>query len=180
MPTYYDSTGGYPNNPEDYLPSYGYTTVQTPGDVNGVTLLGDAGDNTLVGTDANDMLDGGGGATATRWNLVDKYVDMALANTISTPHSSAYNAGSAVEITVTCKLMNVLSGNDTLVDKMFTGGSKAYYFETLNGKLWFYYSTDGSTFSKVSSTANLPFDNGAIAHIKVAFTGNDGGGNHTT
>src|SRR6266850_883220 len=60
MTLYYDSTGGYPNNPEDYMPSYGYTTVQTPGEVNGLTLIGDASANVLVGGDGNDVLHGTG------------------------------------------------------------------------------------------------------------------------
>ena len=60
MTTYYDSTGGYPNNPEDYQPTSGYTTVQTPADIDGVTLVAAAG-GTITGTDANDVLDGSAG-----------------------------------------------------------------------------------------------------------------------
>lgn len=60
MTTYYDSTGGYPNNPEDYQPSSGYTTAQTPADINGITVVASPG-GTITGTDANDVLDGSAG-----------------------------------------------------------------------------------------------------------------------
>src|SRR5438093_13592913 len=62
MPTYYDSTGNYPNNAEDH------TSVPNPGLVNPgpVTridnvVLGTAGDDNLTGTSGNDRLDGGAG-----------------------------------------------------------------------------------------------------------------------
>jgi Ca2+-binding RTX toxin-like protein len=65
MPTYYGSTGGYPNNPEDYI---------SPGELNPVyvasplpvidpqaTITGTSGDDNLTGTAGNDVLNGGGG-----------------------------------------------------------------------------------------------------------------------
>src|SRR5438132_13683593 len=61
MPTYYGSTGNYPNNPEDYI------SVPNPGLVNpgpvttDNTVIGTAGDDNLTGTSGNDRLDGGAG-----------------------------------------------------------------------------------------------------------------------
>src|SRR5258707_3911229 len=53
MPTYYDSTGGYPNNPEDYI------SVPNPGLVNPGPV--DLVDNIIVGTTGADNLVGGNG-----------------------------------------------------------------------------------------------------------------------
>ena len=62
MPTYYGSTGNYPNNPEDYI------SVPNPGLVNPgpVTtfaniVVGTSGGDDLTGTSGNDTMDGGAG-----------------------------------------------------------------------------------------------------------------------
>ena len=62
MPTYYDSTGNYPFNPQDYI------SVPNPGLVNPgqVTrydniITGTSGADNLTGTDGNDRIDGGAG-----------------------------------------------------------------------------------------------------------------------
>ena len=62
MPTYYGSTGNYPNNPEDYI------SVPNPGLVNPgpVTtfaniVVGTSGGDDLTGTSGNDSMDGGAG-----------------------------------------------------------------------------------------------------------------------
>src|SRR5436190_58080 len=62
MPTYYDSTGGYPNNPEDYNPAPNPDLVN-PGPVTTYdsTIVGTAGADNLVGTDGNDNIYGGAG-----------------------------------------------------------------------------------------------------------------------
>src|SRR5437764_10796328 len=62
MPTYYDSTGGYPNNPEDYMPDPNPGLVN-PGPVTTFdnVIVGTAGADNLVGTSGNDNIYGGAG-----------------------------------------------------------------------------------------------------------------------
>src|SRR5438874_371840 len=62
MPTYYDSTGGYPNNPEDYNPAPNPGLVN-PGPVTTFdnVIVGTAGADNLVGTSGNDNIYGGAG-----------------------------------------------------------------------------------------------------------------------
>src|SRR5260221_7451861 len=62
MPKYYDSTGGYPNNPEDYNPAPNPDLVN-PGPVTTFdnVIVGTAGADDLVGTSGNDNIYGGAG-----------------------------------------------------------------------------------------------------------------------
>jgi Ca2+-binding RTX toxin-like protein len=65
MATYYDSTGGYPNNPEDYIsPGVAnpvYVAPTLPAINPRPTIVGGPGNDDLTGTSGNDVLDGGGG-----------------------------------------------------------------------------------------------------------------------
>src|SRR5260221_241072 len=60
--TYYDYTGGYPNNPEDYI-SVPNPDLVNPGPVTRFdnVIVGTAGADTLIGTDGNDDIYGGAG-----------------------------------------------------------------------------------------------------------------------
>src|SRR5260221_10102420 len=62
MPTYYDSTGGYPNNPEDYI-SVPNPELVNPGPDTRIdnVIVGTAADDNLVGTSGNDDMQGGAG-----------------------------------------------------------------------------------------------------------------------
>src|SRR5947207_15460021 len=62
MRKYYDSTGGYPNNPEDYNPAPNPDLVN-PGPVTNFdnVIVGTAGADDLVGTSGNDNIYGGAG-----------------------------------------------------------------------------------------------------------------------
>src|SRR5438128_6897894 len=62
MPIYYDSTGGYPNNPEDYNPAPNPDLIN-PGPVTTFdnVIVGTAGADNLVGTSGNDDIRGGAG-----------------------------------------------------------------------------------------------------------------------
>ena len=57
MATYYDSTGGYPDNPEDYI-SVPRPDLVNPGPVTtyDTVVLGTAGNDNLSGTADNDRL----------------------------------------------------------------------------------------------------------------------------
>src|SRR5437667_1250316 len=65
MPTYYDSTGGYPNNPEDYIspgvPNPVYVAPTLPAINPTPTIVGGPGNDNLTGASGNDVLDGGAG-----------------------------------------------------------------------------------------------------------------------
>ena len=65
MPIYYDSTGGYPNNPEDYaspgVPNPVYVAPTLPPLSPTATIVGTASNDNLSGTSGNDVLDGAGG-----------------------------------------------------------------------------------------------------------------------
>src|SRR5438445_9188408 len=65
MTTYYGSTGGYPNNPEDYaspgVPNPVYVAPALPLLSPIATIAGTAGTDSLIGTSGNDVLDGAGG-----------------------------------------------------------------------------------------------------------------------
>jgi Ca2+-binding RTX toxin-like protein len=62
MPTYYDYTGGYPNNPEDYNPAPNPDLVNPgPNTSYDTVITGTAGADNLVGTSGNDRIDGGAG-----------------------------------------------------------------------------------------------------------------------
>src|SRR5436190_23953355 len=62
MRKYYDSTGGYPNNPEDYNPAPNPDPVN-PGPVTTYdnVIVGTVGADNLVGTSGNDDIYGGAG-----------------------------------------------------------------------------------------------------------------------
>src|SRR2546423_520371 len=62
MATYYGSTGGYPDKPEDYI-SVPHPDLVNPGPVTTVdnVVLRTAGADSLSGTSGNDKLDGGAG-----------------------------------------------------------------------------------------------------------------------
>jgi Ca2+-binding RTX toxin-like protein len=86
MTTYYDSTGGYPNNPEDYI------SVPNPGLVNPgpVTRIdnvitgtaGTDGNDEFLGSAGNDLLDGGLGDDSYHVTVGDQVADSGGIDTI--------------------------------------------------------------------------------------------------